>query len=84
MKRRIGGGLALVAIAALATGVYSRTAASSEGSNAQTLPNLNPGEGWQEQETAPVKGLQARAWSDPAAGCHLALFEVPVSDSVGV
>jgi len=80
MTRVVVGGLALVASAAVATVVFAQSG-DSEATSA--LPDLNPGEGWIEKDMAPAKGMQSRAWSDPAAGCHLAAFSVAVSDSVG-
>ncbi len=83
MKRVVGGGLALLASAALATAVFAQANSDSKETKSLVLPDLTPGEGWHEQEIRPAKGIQARAWSDPAAGCQLALFYLPVSDSVG-
>lgn len=45
---------------------------------AVVLADLLPGEGWQELPLAPEEGLSARAWSDPAAGCHLVSLQVPI------
>ncbi len=47
------------------------------------LPDLNPGEGWQERAPRAQEGVHARAWSDTAAGCHLGLFTLPIGDTVG-
>jgi hypothetical protein len=46
-----------------------------------TLPELRPNQDWQVTDVPEVQGLQARAWSDAAAGCHLALFSLPVPDT---
>jgi hypothetical protein len=78
--RLLGGGFAFAASAALVTVVFAQSPGKDA---APELPDLSPGEGWQEQQPSPVKGVQARAWSDLAAGCHLALFSLPVTDSVG-
>lgn len=37
----------------------------------RALADLAPGEGWQELQVDSQEGLQARAWSDPAAGSHV-------------
>lgn len=66
---------------ALATGVYAQSRAQPN--NASPLPDLNPGEGWREHTPEPPKGGKTRAWSDPAAGCHLAMFTLPASETVG-
>jgi hypothetical protein len=81
MRRVVVGGLALVASAAVATVVFAQSGGSEQATS--PLPDRNPGEGWIEKEIPAAKGMQARAWSDPAAGCHLATFSVAVSDSVG-
>jgi len=46
-----------------------------------SLPNLRPNQDWQVIDLPQDKGVNALAWSDPAAGCHLALFAIPVLDS---
>lgn len=51
--------------------------------SATMLPDLNPEEGWQERAPRAQEGVRARAWSDAAAGCHLVLFTLPISDTVG-
>ncbi len=50
--------------------------------SARVLPDLNPGEGWQERSPRSQEGVRARAWSDPAAGCNLVLFTLPIRDTV--
>lgn len=43
-----------------------------------TLPTLRPNQDWLVIDLPQDKGVNALAWSDPAAGCHLALFSIPV------
>ena len=45
------------------------------------LPDLRPNDDWQELSPAPPKGMQARGWSDPAAGCHLLMLRLPIPDT---
>ena len=45
------------------------------------LPDLQPNPDWQRVELSGADGLEGRAWSDPAGGCHLALFSLPVPDT---
>ena len=81
MRALVKLGLVACASGALATGVYAK---SNEGSKASSdLPDLHPGDGWQERSPFPPEGGQARAWSDPAAGCHLSMFTLPTSESAG-
>lgn len=73
---------------ATAHAVSSRGTANAQGpvvaEEAPALPDLLPGEGWHERSPNPPKPGHARAWSDAAAGCHLALFSLPASDNVGL
>jgi hypothetical protein len=47
-----------------------------------SLPDLRPSADWQVIEMPEDKnGARARAWSDPAGGCHLALFSLPIPES---
>lgn len=49
--------------------------------NSSELPDLQPNQDWQSVAVASEAGLQGRAWSDPAAGCHLAVFSLPIPDT---
>ena len=66
---------------AMATGAIAQS--KDEAAISTSLPDLNPGEGWIERTPVPPKGGSARAWSDPAAGCHLILMTTPASKRVG-
>jgi hypothetical protein len=46
-----------------------------------SLPNLRPNRDSQVIDLPQDKGVNALAWSDPAAGCHLALFAIPVRET---
>jgi hypothetical protein len=50
---------------------------------APNLPDLKPSKDWREVEVQVPTSVTARAWSDPAAGCHLVLFALPIQDSAG-
>tara|TARA_R110002096_G_scaffold16898_15_gene58226 strand:- start:959 stop:1441 length:483 start_codon:yes stop_codon:yes gene_type:complete len=80
MRPALGVALSLGASAALATVVFAQV----RGESVAAMPDLNPGEGWQKLEPTAIKDGRSQAWSDPAAGCHLVAFELPVTDSVGV
>lgn len=47
------------------------------------LPDLKPNQDWREVKVQVPTSVTARGWSDPAAGCHLALFSLPIPDSAG-
>ncbi len=47
-------------------------------SKSTKLPDLRPNQDWQVIEVPENKDVGARAWSDAAAGCHLAVFSLPV------
>ena len=63
---------------ALLLALASMSLAQEKAQPAAVLADLNPGEGWQELPLEPAKDLAGRAWSDPAAGCHLVSFQVPI------
>lgn len=48
---------------------------------ASSLPDLQPHSDWQAIAVAEAKGVDARAWSDAAGGCHLALFSLSIPNS---
>lgn len=50
----------------------------------RTLADLAPGEGWQELQVPSQEGLEARAWSDPAAGSHVLslLLTIPATAKI--
>jgi hypothetical protein len=48
---------------------------------AAALPDLQPNSDWQPINVATEKRVEARAWSDAAAGCHLALFALSIPNS---
>jgi hypothetical protein len=50
--------------------------------NTEHLPDLRPNSDWNEIAVQIPQAMQARAWSDPSAGCHLAVFRLPISSSV--
>lgn len=55
--------------------------AQEESPGVPALPDLQPNSDWQEMPVAGNDGLEGRAWSDPAGGCHLALLSIPIPDS---
>ncbi len=75
--------LASVAAAFFATSpsVHAQKEPSAETSAKTPLPNLQPNKDWLAHALASEKGVHSRAWSDPAAGCHLALFGLPLPPS---
>ncbi|MCP4449449.1 MAG: hypothetical protein GY811_29560 [Myxococcales bacterium] len=75
-------GLAMIASALVATGVGAQPTNTAPAM--PKLSDLNPGEGWAEHGVIAPEGGQARAWSDPADGCHLALFALPAGENVGL
>ncbi len=81
MRSRVKLCLVVGVCGVLVTAAYAKSTSTRKASSA--LPDLNPGEGWEEQTALPPKGGEARAWSDLAAGCHLALFTLPASERVG-
>lgn len=74
---------ASLGLATVAAAVFAHDKDTSTGAAAVSLPDLNPGEGWQEHTAPANPGVAGRAWSDLADGCHLALFRLPITEAVG-
>ena len=70
--------LALALQAPVLLALASMGLAQDKAQPAPVLADLNPGEGWRELSLRPANDLSARAWSDPAAGCHLVSFQLPI------
>lgn len=74
--------ITLPALGLLMLGLFGTLVLAQEESSAKPteLPDLKPSKDWRALEIAVPKGMQMRAWSDAAAGCHLALFSIPIPD----
>ena len=78
--RMLGLSLGLLGALAVAQAVFAQKESSAAHA---TLPDLKPSKDWRALEITASQGMAARAWSDAAAGCHLALFAVPIPDTAG-
>ncbi len=85
--RRLRPLLLFLSMGALAGGIGSLAVPHSVYAQEQptsarpSLPDLQPDKDWQVIDMNDDTDVRSRAWSDPASGCHLALFALPLPES---